>query len=203
VLSPDDITGMLAADRAIKSGREAKARRDREPAGAQHGMTARQADGITDALDQGDREAAAIMLELSGPLGLSATEMERLVPDRAPGTCLSCRLPLSPRDGTEKCAWCLALHNLQARPGPVPAGPATPWRCHCGCPTERAHRSHLGVRPALPRPGAVATFRPLLAAGCCYWAAWHWPAPFGVIAALLCFVLFVTFISRVVRRAVR
>lgn len=216
VLSPDDISGMLEADREIKARRD---QRDREVAGTRYAMTARQADEITSALDQGDRELAAMALDLSQPLGLSAAELERLVPDRAPGTCVSCRLPLSPRDGAVRCAWCLALHDLTPRPParppahpklagprPVPLSPEealAAWSCTCGCPAQRAHQRHTGVRPELPRPTATATLRPLIAGCLSYWASWHWAGPAGVIAGLLTFALFVTFVSRVVRRAAR
>lgn len=198
VLSPDDLDILLARHYRNTGGPAATAGvLGVSLSGGDYGLVT----GTPEAAAPAD-PAAAIAAELSGPLGLSAIELGRLVPDRAPGTCLSCRLPLSPRDGTKKCAWCLALHNLTYRP-PAPEEALAAWSCKCGCPTHRAHQRHLGVRPALPRPGAMAVLRPLIAGGACYWASWHWPEPFSVIAALLCVVLFVTFVSRVIRRAVR
>lgn len=198
VLSPDDISGMLEADRENRV--RAKARRDTAA-----GMTARQADEITSALNQDD-PAAAIMLELSGPLGLSAAEMERLVPDRAPGTCASCRMPLGPRDGAVRCAWCLALHNLTARPVParLPAPPppklaapraVTPG-CICKCPSDRAHQVRLGVRPARPARYRLVVPAALLAwAVVAYLGALHVFTPL-VIPAVILFLCFLVSLGR-------
>jgi hypothetical protein len=192
VLAPDDISGMLKADREIKAARQGKA-----------AITARQAA----APDPGD-PAAAILAELSGPLGLSAAELEQAVPDRAPGTCVSCRTPLAPRDTAEKCAWCLALHEQPgsreealARPGSGPVFAVrqrdalgrvrviTYWSCLCGCPDERAHQVRIGVRP-LRRPVLTPAVLLAFAALCCWGASSDSP-PFLFPAAIL-FLAFLT-----------
>jgi hypothetical protein len=64
--------------------------------------------------EQGD--PAAVMLALSEPTGLSAADLERLVPDHPPGSCSSCRLPLPAGRTAGQCDWCAELERL--------AGPA-------------------------------------------------------------------------------
>lgn len=180
-IAPADISWMLETDREIKSRR---------------GKAASQADEITSALGQGD-PAAAIMLELSGPLGLSAAELERLVPDRAPGTCVSCRLPLSPGDGTVTCAWCAALHDLAPRPRiramSQEEAPAA-WSCTCGCPDQRAHQRRIGVRPARRR-SVLAPVLLLTWAVIFYRLAYHVYFPF-IIPAVTTFIAFLMSTAR-------
>lgn len=120
---------------------------------------------------------------MSEPTGLTAFELSRLVPDQPQGTCLSCRMKLTARDGTVKCAWCLTLDSLSR-----PAARLRPaWPCKCGCPSQAAHEIHIGVRPAAwsrYRSPGMAVFSVLMAVAAWY-VACHLFAPFIVLA--VCF----------------